>query len=149
MATETQDHPNRLNAPKIELCSTLSLSKGLLCIAFCEAGSSLAPLHLSRMLYKSALFIENKPNFQKSQMNVSILLQMDYENKRDWTIGQNKPNSKPIQSQSNPICRMPKMGVNSILTKDYERNDIFAVPENKPKSNPKQTQFFKDANICS
>jgi len=31
-------------------------------VAFCEAGSSLAPLHLSRALYKSTLFMQNKPN---------------------------------------------------------------------------------------
>jgi hypothetical protein len=41
--------------------------------------------------------MQNKPNFQKSQMNVSIFLQMAYENKRDWTLGENKPNSNPIK----------------------------------------------------
>ena len=40
--------------------------------------------------------MQNKPNFQKSQMNVSIFSQMDYENLSDWTLGENKPN----QSQS-------------------------------------------------
>jgi hypothetical protein len=74
-------------------------------------------------------------------MNVSIFSQMAYENKHNWTLGQNKPNSKPIQTQTNPICRMPKMSVNSILTKDYERNDIFAIPENKPNSNPIKPNF--------
>ncbi len=42
------------------------------------------------------------------QMNVSILLQMDYENKRNWTFGESKPNSNPIQTQSNPISEKPK-----------------------------------------
>ncbi len=55
-----------------------------------------APLHLSRTLYKSTLFMQNKANFQKSQMNVSSILTIDYENISDWTIGKNKPN----QSQS-------------------------------------------------
>jgi len=87
-------------------------------------------------------FMQNKPNFRKSQMNVSILLQKDYENKSNWTIGQNKPNSNPIK----PNCLKTKMDVNSILTKDYERNDIFAVPENKPNSNPIQTQFKPNSN---
>ncbi len=31
------------------------------------------------------------------KMNVSIYLQTAYENKRDWTIGENKPNSNPIK----------------------------------------------------
>ena len=74
-------------------------------------------------------------------MNVNIYTRKAYENKRDWTLGENKPNSNPIQTQSNPICRMPKMSVNSILTKDYERNDIFAVPENKANSNPNKPNF--------
>ena len=69
-------------------------------------------------------------------MRLSIYLQMDYENKRNWTLGQNKPNSKPIK----PNLQNTQMSVNSILTKDYERNDIFAVPENKANSNPIQTQ---------
>ncbi len=46
--------------------------------------------------------MQNKPNLQKAKMNVSILLQIDYENKRNWTIGQNKPNSNPIQTQFKP-----------------------------------------------
>ena len=64
----------------------------------------LVALHLSRELYKSTLFMQNKPNFRKSQMNVSIFSQIAYENKFNWTLGENKPNSNPIQSQSNPTC---------------------------------------------
>ncbi len=65
-------------------------------------------------------------------MNVSIFSTKDYENKHNWTLGQNKPNSNPIK----PNFRKAKMNVNSLITKDYERNDIFAVLENKPNSNP-------------
>ena len=39
-----------------------------------------AHLHLSRTLYKSATFMQNKPNFRKSQMNVNICTREDYEN---------------------------------------------------------------------
>jgi len=80
--------------------------------------------------------MQNKPNFQDAQMNVTTLLIMDYENKCNWTLGENKPNSKPIK----PNLPNAQMSVKSILTKDYERNDIFAVPENKAKTNPIQTQ---------
>jgi hypothetical protein len=48
-------------------------------------------------------FLTNKANFRKSQMNVSILSQKAYKNNYNWTLGENKPNSNPIQSQSNPI----------------------------------------------
>ena len=72
-----------------------------------------APLHLSRTLYKSALFMQNKPNFRKSQMNVNKVLTKDYEKRTLGERGKNKPNSNPIQTQSKPI---------------------------KPKTKPKRTQ---------
>ncbi len=64
----------------------------LLYSVICLLSSVLGPLHLSRILYKSALFMQNKPNFRKSQMNVNSLLTKDYENKSNWTLGENKPN---------------------------------------------------------
>ena len=47
--------------------------------------------------------MQNKPNLRKCKMNVSSLLTMDYANLCNWTLGQNKPNSNPIQTQSKPI----------------------------------------------
>ncbi len=128
MANEPQNLPKRHNAPKIEFCSTLSLSKGLPCVAFCEAGSSTSvenPLQISS-------FMQNKPNFQKSQMNVTLYNTTDYENISDWTIGESKPNSKPTK----PNLQDTQMSVNSILTKVYIKYDDFAVRKNKPNSNP-------------
>ncbi len=78
-------------------------------------------------------FMQNKPNFQKSQMNVNLCLKKNYENKRDWTIGQSKPNSKPIK----PNLPKAKMNVNSILTKDYRKKMI----SQSRKTNPIQTQY--------
>jgi len=40
--------------------------------------------------------MQNKPNFQVAQMNVSIFYTTDYENISDWTLVENKPNSNPI-----------------------------------------------------
>ena len=48
-------------------------------------------------------FMQNKPNFPESQMNVNKVLTKDYENKTLGEHGKNKPNSNPIQTQSNPI----------------------------------------------
>jgi len=45
------------------------------------------------------LFLQNKPNFRKSQMNVSFLYTKDYENISGWTLGENKPNSNPISNR--------------------------------------------------
>jgi len=47
--------------------------------------------------------MRNKPNLLNAQMNVSQDYTEDYENKRDWTLGENKPKTNPIRSQSNPI----------------------------------------------
>ena len=65
--------------------------------------------------------MQNKPNLPDAQMNVSSFYTVDYENKSNWKLGenkantnpikpnktQNKPNtnpiSSPIQAQTNPI----------------------------------------------
>jgi hypothetical protein len=61
-------------------------------------------------------------------MNVSIFLQMAYENKSNWTLGENKPNSNPNKAN----FQKAQMNVNSLITKDYRKNDDFAVRINKP-----------------
>jgi hypothetical protein len=38
--------------------------------------------------------MQNKANFRKSQMNVSVLVIMEYEKISNWTLGENKPNFK-------------------------------------------------------
>ena len=80
--------------------------------------------------------MQNKPNFQKSQMNANLYNTTDYERKRDWTLGQNKPKTNPIKANLQKV----KMNVNSLITKDYRKKDDFAVQKNKPNSNPIQTQ---------
>jgi hypothetical protein len=70
--------------------------------------------------------MQNKPNLLDAQMNVSIFSKMDYENKSNWTLGQNKPNS-------NPISVKPKMNANIFATKDYENETAFRSKKNKPK----------------
>jgi len=88
-------------------------------------------LHLSRTLYKSALFMQNKPNLVRRRRIANVFCTMTYENKCNWTLGQNKPNSNPIKPNL-PEC---KIDAKCVFTKDYERNDIFAVRNNKPNSN--------------
>jgi len=53
-------------------------------------------------------FMQNKANFTDDQMNVSSLITVEYENIANCKLGENKPNTKPIQSQSNPISRKVK-----------------------------------------
>ncbi|HIJ52438.1 MAG TPA: hypothetical protein HPP66_04710 [Planctomycetes bacterium] len=49
-----------------------------------------------------AHFMQNKPNFQKAQMNVNMVLTVDYEKKTLGERGKNKPNSNPIKPNSLP-----------------------------------------------
>ncbi len=57
---------------------------------------------------------------------------MYYKNISDWTLSENKPNSKPIK----PNLKRAKMNANVFITKDYRKKDDFAVRKNKPN-------FFK------
>ncbi len=80
--------------------------------------------------------MQNKPNFQKSQMNVNPYNTTDYERKRNWTHGENKPNSNPIKAN----LKRAKMNINSNITKDYRKKDDFTVRINKPN-------FFKGQKL--
>jgi len=66
------------------------------------------------------------------QINLNPYITKDYENKCNWTLGQNKPNSNP----NKPNFKKAKMNVNSFITKDYRKNDDIVVRINKPN-------FFK------
>jgi len=61
-------------------------------------------------------------------MNVKYYSTKAYENKSNWTLGQNKPNSNP----NKPNLRKSKMNVSLTLTKDYRKKDDFLVRINKP-----------------
>ncbi len=93
--------PIRHNAPKIELCSTLSLSKGLPCVAFCEAGSSLGPLHLSRTLYKSTLFMQNKPNLVRRRRIANSVYTRNYKIFIPLAGYKNKPKQSQFKKGQN------------------------------------------------
>ncbi len=49
--------------------------------------------------------MQNKPNFKIGKMNARPFMTKDYENDRASGVQENKPNSKPKQSQTNPIAR--------------------------------------------
>ncbi len=85
-------------------------------------------LHLSRILYKSPLFMQNKPNVKDAQINVNSYMKSNYEKLDIWLSGKNKPNSNP----NKPNLKKAKMNVNSTITKDYRKKDDFKVRINKP-----------------
>jgi len=83
-----------------------------------------------------SLFMQNKANFVKAQMNVNKAITRDYENRTLSGSGKNKANSKPIKAN----LLNAQMNVNKVLTKDYENKSNWAICENKPNIKPKQTQ---------
>ena len=58
--------------------------------------SAIVALHLSRALYKSTLFMQNKPNLLNTQINVTSVNTMNYEQLTTNYANKNKPNSNPI-----------------------------------------------------
>ncbi len=61
-------------------------------------------------------FYAKRTQFPKSQMNVTSLITVDYENISNWTLGENKPNSNP----NKPNLPEGKIDAKCVVTKDYE-----------------------------
>ncbi len=95
------------------------------------------------------LFMQNKPNFQKSQMNVNNVSIMSYVN---WTLGyrgKNKPKTNPIQSQFKPNPQNTKIKLSHYLKRTYSNFHYFKLFKNKPN----QTQYkpnptIMEKNLC-
>ena len=87
--------------------------------------------------------MQNKPNFQKAKMSVSIYYTKVYKNETAFRRGKNKPNSNP----NKPNFQKAQMNVNSLITKDYRKKDDFAVRINKPNSNPISERPKMNANV--
>jgi len=94
-------------------------------------------------------FLTNKANFRKSQINVITIITREYENETLSRRGKNKANSKPIQTQSNPISKKAKMKVSTILTKGYENKARFQAKAKQTQFKPKQTQFHPSPNTST
>ncbi len=78
------------------------------------------------------LFMQNKPNFRKSQMNVNKVLTKDYENKTLGERGKKQSQTKPIKAN----FKKAEMNVTVFYTKAYENISPIMAPK-------KQSQFSK------
>ncbi len=83
--------------------------------------------------------MQNKPNLRKSQMNLNLYNTKDYERKRDWTLGENKPNlsrrslwRSRIQTQSNPIAERVKLMQSVYLQRIMKINGCGESGETNP-----------------
>jgi len=117
----------------------------LLSFVFCHLSSAVCQLSSSLYICRESstnqlLLCKTNPILSAVgglQMNVNIFSTKAYENKSNWTLGQNKPNSNP----NKPNCRKGKIDAKSLFTKDYRKKDDFAVRINKPNSNPIKPNF--------
>jgi hypothetical protein len=66
------------------------------------------------------LFLQNEPNFRKSQVNVSDLVIREYEQMDTWSIRKIEPKTNPNEPKTNPILA----------------NKTPIRTQNKPNSNP-------------
>ncbi|HUU16229.1 MAG TPA: hypothetical protein VMW72_03690 [Sedimentisphaerales bacterium] len=87
--------------------------------------------------------MQNKPNFQKSQMNLNIYTKMAYDNKSNWALGENKPNQTQFKPKTNPISKMPEMNVNIYYITVYNNKTYLQANTKQTQTNPIQTQFPK------
>ncbi len=84
-------------------------------------------------------FYAQQTQFQKKSNDVNPYNTRDYERKRNWTLGENKPNLSQLKPISNPIkpnFRKAKMNANVFVTMDYKNFIPLAGQKNKPNSNP-------------
>ncbi len=83
------------------------------------------------------LIMQNKPNLPEVQMNITSLLTRKYENKSNWTLGENKPNSNPIKANFFKSPNECKLTYN----KGLQKKRRFRSPEKQTQFKPKQSQF--------
>ena len=93
-------------------------------------------LHLSRILYKSAHFLQNKPNFPDAKMNSINSKIMAYKNFIPLAGYKNKPNQTQNKPNTNPIAEMPKINLSIYSQTAYINKTSFRRIQNKPNSNP-------------
>jgi len=63
--------------------------------ALCSCALCLPLFTLVVSALQNHLFMQNEPNFRKSQMNVSKVLTRDYDKKDTWSSGKNEPKTNP------------------------------------------------------
>jgi hypothetical protein len=118
--------------------------KAAMLISFIFSYFLLSPLYICRERSTNPpLFIQNKPNFQKSQINVNKVLERDYENERLHR----SPKTNPIQTQSNPKQTQSKPKQTQYKPKQTAVKLSTASTSTSPLSNtaPISSAFLKKA----
>ena len=97
-----------------------------------------APLQLSRILYKSALFSQNRPNLPEAKMSANSYYSKNYENLPLWASKSNQAcpehrrmdpisRKKSADTSRNPALSLSLRGV-------VEGSNLSQMPANPPKA---------------
>ncbi len=114
--------------------------------------SFLPRLYFLTFCYRCSTFVENplqihlflcktKPISWLLKMNATSVTTSDYEEIRPAGHPKNKPNSNPIQSQTNPIGPDAQNERNFCLHNRLQRKPAFQTPQKQTQFKAKQTQF--------
>ena len=77
-------------------------------------------------------FMQNKANFRKSQMNVNKALTKNYEQMDTWSIGKNKANTNPIQTQFKANSKPKQTQYKPKQTQFQRQNNAAAYDDQRP-----------------
>jgi len=101
-----------------------------------SVAKGLTILYLSRILYKSTSFLQNKPNFPKTKMNLNICSERNYEDKSPIPSLRKQTQSNPIfklcpQQIANPGSRVTVLPSEARRAKEGHRSRA-SIMQNKP-----------------
>ncbi len=133
MATEAQDHTNRLFSPHSQKFLVIPPITLFLC-ALVPLWLCLLPSTTVENPLQIRPFMQNKAKFRKSQMNVNKVLTKDYEKK---TLGERGKK----QSQTNPNkanFKKAEMNVTSIIPVGYENKPSIRAPKKQSQTSKRQ-----------
>jgi len=97
MTTSIEHRESSIENPSSFLCFLLKVGCSTFYVV--RLSSFLTPLHLSRELYKSHLFLQNEPNFKNEQIGVSSFLIRSNDDFCDFHRRKNEP--KRTQNEPN------------------------------------------------
>ncbi len=91
----------------------------------------------------SPLFMQNKPNFRKARMNVSLAITRNYNNEQRTMNNERLCKTKPIK----PNSRKARMDVSLAITRNYNNEQRTMNNERLCKTNPNKPNFSKNPAI--
>jgi len=138
-------------------------SRGFFSHAIHSQGPRLRP-RLSQTLYTAQLthklhpFMQNKPNFKKSQVHVTISIAKTYAKMGTWSQGENEPKRTQFQPhrprtaqattfmQNKPNSQNAGLNLTSYEQSNYQQKPPLPMPPKQTQSNPLKIGVYPDSS---